>query len=96
MSGHQSTRALFQEPTEEGTGQARVGGLQKNAKHFRGQGELGNILTTKRLSVTLAGSGPWNGGSGSGFGEGPGKGRAGGNESGDVKMRGCLPRGRGG
>ena len=33
---------------------------------------------------------------GAGEVEGPGKGRAGGNESGDVKMRGCLPRGRGG
>lgn len=59
MSGNQSTRALFQEAIEEGKDQAREGGLQKNAEYFRGQGGLGNVLTAKRSSVTLASFGPF-------------------------------------
>lgn len=58
MSGNQSTRALFQETIESGRGQAGEGGMQKNVKHLRGQGGLGNVLTAKRLCVTLASFGP--------------------------------------
>lgn len=58
MSGNLSTRALFQEALGQGKGQGREGGMQKNVKHFRGQGGLGNVLTAKRLSVTLASFGP--------------------------------------
>lgn len=53
MSGHQSTRALFQEPIEEGKGQARVGGLQKNATHFRGWGGTGEYLDNKEVVCDL-------------------------------------------
>lgn len=58
MSDNQSTGAFFQEAIGEEKGQAREGGVQKNAKHFRGQGGLGNVLTAKRSSVTLASFGP--------------------------------------
>lgn len=53
MSGNQSVRTWL----EEGKGQSREGGMQKNAEHFRGQGGLGNVLTAKRSPVTLAGFG---------------------------------------
>lgn len=57
---------VYQGPHEGGHGIEGSGLGRKNAeyaKHFRGRGGLGNVLTAKRSSVTLASFGPleWKG-----------------------------------
>lgn len=60
--------------------------MQKNARHFKGQGRLGNVLIAKRLSVTLASFGPLEWRERKWLWRGARKGRKW--ESGDMKMGG--------
>lgn len=53
---HQDPRHAGGHRIGEGSGQGRKNA--EHAKHFRGQGGLGNVLTAKRSSVTLASFGP--------------------------------------
>lgn len=54
-----ASEAREQQPLyDAGGGQSRKGGMQKNGKHFRGQGGQGNVLTAKRSPVTLSSFGP--------------------------------------